>query len=267
MKNRDYDESYALVVKFDNSRVLLAIATRKRWLIKQFNVTIVYLYEKMNRNLYIEQFENFVKNENLVCKLNSNLYELVQSEYFWFKDFSNLLKIFKFIQFKWNETVFFDVSCQLYITLYVDDIKIFRLNEALIFRFENHLKSNYEMSLYNVIWYLEMKLFWTINEVILLIQRKYIRDLLQKHEMKNCVVVFISMMKTNLVKASKNYQCQIVNLKIYQILIESLMHLMIQTRFDIAFVVSKLIQFMNNSINKYWIALKQVLWYLKKRRI
>ena len=42
------------------------------------------------------------------------------------------------------------------------------------------------------------------------------------------------------------------------------MHLMIQTRFDIAFVVLKLIQFMNNSINEHWIILKRVLRYLKK---
>ena len=100
IKDRDYDESYALVVRFNSSRILLAITTRKRWLIKQFDMTIVYLYEKMNRELYIEQLENFVKNENLVCKLNSNLYKLVQSEHLWFKEFNSSLKIFELTQFK-----------------------------------------------------------------------------------------------------------------------------------------------------------------------
>ena len=75
--------------------------------------------------------------------------------------------------------------------------------------------------------------------------------MLQRHEMKDDVIVIISMMKTNLVKASKDYQCQIDNLKIYQVLIKSLMHLMIQTRFDIEFVVSKPTQFMSNSINEH----------------
>ena len=109
-----------------------------------------------------------------------------------------------------------------------------------------------------------MRISRAANEAILLTQRKYIRDLLQRHEMKNCVVVITSMMKTNLVKTSEDHHCQIVDLKIYQVLIKSLMHLMIQTRSDIAFVVSKLAQFMSNSINEHWIALKRVLQYLKK---
>ena len=60
-----------------------------------------------------------------------------------------------------------------------------------------------------------MKISRTTNEVILLTERKYICDLMQKHEMKNCVIVITSVMKINLVKTSKNHQCQIVDLKIY----------------------------------------------------
>ena len=227
MKNKNYDESYVLVVRFDNSRILPAIAARKRWLIKQFDVKIVYLYKKMDRDLYIEQSKNFIEGENLVYKLNSNLYKLIQSGHLWFKKFNSSLKIFELTQFKWNKAVFFDAGCQLYIILYVNDIKIFCLNEASISRLKNHLKNSYEMSTCDVIWYFKMKISRTVNEVILLTQRKCIRDLLQRHEMKNYVVVFISMMKTNLVKTSEDYQCQIDDLKIYQVLIENLMHLMI----------------------------------------
>ena len=61
MKDKKYDKFYAFVVRFDNSRILLIIAIWKKWLIKQFDVIIVYFYEKINRDLYIEQFKNFIK--------------------------------------------------------------------------------------------------------------------------------------------------------------------------------------------------------------
>jgi sulfur relay (sulfurtransferase) DsrF/TusC family protein len=85
------------------------------------------------------------------------------------------------------------------------------------------------------------------DESILLIQIKYIRDLLSNHEMKECFFVSISMIEVKLKKSSLIYVCDQKELKNFQTLLEELMHLMMQTRFDITYVVFRLIQFMINS--------------------
>jgi hypothetical protein len=44
------------------------------------------------------------------------------------------------------------------------------------------------------------------------------------------------------------------------------MHLMIQTRSDLAYSVSRLAQFMSNSTDDHWIALKRILRYLNESK-
>ncbi len=89
------------------------------------------------------------------------------------------------------------------------------------------------------------------NEVILLTQTQYIRDLLVRHDMKECALVVTSMIEIKLKKAFSNYKCLEKQLKGYQILLNELMHLMIQTRLDLAYSISRLAQFMNNSTDDH----------------
>ncbi len=89
------------------------------------------------------------------------------------------------------------------------------------------------------------------NEVILLTQIKYVRDLLVRHDMKKCAFVVTSMTEIKLEKALSNYKCPEKQLKAYQILLNELMHLMIQTRLDLAYSVSRLAQFMSNSTDDH----------------
>ncbi len=89
------------------------------------------------------------------------------------------------------------------------------------------------------------------NEVILLIQIKYVRDLLARHHMKECALVIISMIEIKLKKAFSSYKCFENQLKAYQILLSELMHLMIQIRLDLAYSISRLAQFMSNSTDDH----------------
>jgi hypothetical protein len=54
--------------------------------------------------------------------------------------------------------------------------------------------------------------------------------------------------------------------KQFQILLRELMHLMIQTRLDLAYSISRLAQFMSNSTDDHWTTLKRVLRYLNETR-
>ncbi len=89
------------------------------------------------------------------------------------------------------------------------------------------------------------------NGAILLTQTKYIRDLLARHGMEECALVATSMTEVKLKKAPSSYKCPEKQLKAYQILLSELMHLMIQTRLDLAYSIPRLAQFMSNSTDDH----------------
>jgi hypothetical protein len=89
------------------------------------------------------------------------------------------------------------------------------------------------------------------DDSILLIQAKYIRNLLMRHEMKDCALVSIFMTENKLRKASSGYKCFENQLKQFQILLSELMHLMIQIRLDLIYSISRLAQFMSNSTDDH----------------
>jgi hypothetical protein len=194
IERADYEEKYASVVRSDTSRILLSIATILDWKIRQFDVKLAFLNEVMNRMIYIVQSKEFEREgKDKACLLNLDLYGLMQSAYLWFQEIKIKMLAFDLIQSKHDEALFFDQKRSLYVIVYVNDIKIFVSINQMIDELSDYLKIKYEMiDLRNVKWYLEMKISQS-NDVILLIQIKYIRDLLTRHEMKKCAFVIISM--------------------------------------------------------------------------
>ncbi len=188
----------------------------------------------------------------------------------------------------WRSFVFWSKK-SLYVTVYVNDIKIFVWINQMIDQLSDYLKIEYEITdLRNVKWYLKMKITRLFhktqknqknqnqtdqsddesddksNESILLTQIKYIKNFLTRHEMKKNAFVIISIIEIKLKKAFLDYKCLEKQLKQLQMLLDKLMYLMIQTRLDLAYSTSRLAQFMSNSIDDHWIALKKILRYLNK---
>jgi hypothetical protein len=129
----NYEEKYASVVRFDTSRILLSIAITLDWKIRQFDVKLVFLNEVMNRMIYIVQSKEFEqKNKDKTCLLNLDLWELMQSAYFWFQEIKIKMLVYDLIQPKHDEALFFDQKRSLYVTIYVNDIKIFASTNQMI---------------------------------------------------------------------------------------------------------------------------------------
>ncbi len=172
----------------------------------------------------------------------------------------------------------------------MNDIKVFVSINQMIDELSDYLKIKYEMiDLEDVKWYLRMKITRLSHkthkiqknqknqsqtdqsdcgsdELILLIQIKYIRDLLTRHGMEECAFVVTSMTEIKLKKPFSGYKCSENQLKQFQVLLNELMHLMIQIRSDLAYSVSKLAQFMSNSTDDHWTALKRILRYLNETK-
>ena len=74
----DYDKTFSPVVHFSSIRALLAFAVQNDMLIYQMNVVTAFLNGQLEKEIYMEQQEGYIKsgNENLICKLNKSLYGL-----------------------------------------------------------------------------------------------------------------------------------------------------------------------------------------------
>lgn len=235
-KGRDYTKTMAPVVRSDTTRILLAIASVKKWMIRQFDLETAFLNSIMDRLLYVEQPTGF-EDGDLVCKLNKALYGLVQSAHLWFEDVKSTLLSMGFVQSKHDDALFFNTERETYIT--VDDIKVFAPTHALIDEVKEKLFAKYQMTDEgDVKWYLGMEINRVPDEDLLLTQTKYIQDLLARHGMKDCSKVLTPMTGNKMRRAPNGYTAPPDELNSYQTLLGEVMHLMVQTRPDLAQGVS-----------------------------
>ena len=159
------------------------------------------------------------------------------------------------------------METELYVTIYVDDIKAFAPTDRIIDNLSSFISQKYELTdIGDLKWYLGMEINRLENNSILLTQEKYIHDLLHRHGMEDCKSVTTPMTQVPLIKPSADYQCDKEQLHQYQSLLGELMHLMVQTRPDLAYCVSRLAQFMSNPTEEHWSALKRVLRYVQGTR-
>ena len=269
VEGRDYTESYAPTVRSDTSRILLAISAAKNWHVHQCDIDTAFLYGKMDKQIYTIQPEGFEapSKAKQSCLLNTALYGLVQSANLWFDNFKGKAIDFGLKQSKFDDTLFYHPSKSLYITVYVDDIKIYTPDIDLVHAFKDHIRSNYDMKdLGPAKWYLGMEIHRTDENEMLLTQTKYLDDVLTRHGMEDCNPVLTPMKTDKLKKADDGYECPPKEKKAYQTLLGELMHLMVKTRPDIAYAISRLAEFTSNPTEAHWKALVHVLRYLKGTR-
>ena len=62
-------------------KTIFALTAAEDWNLKQINVKIVFLYDQVQKEIYIEQSYDFAFEQYSfkVCKLNKTLYDLKQS--------------------------------------------------------------------------------------------------------------------------------------------------------------------------------------------
>jgi hypothetical protein len=89
----NYKKTFVSMIKLMNYKIMYVIIVVKNWEIKQMNVKIAFLYDKIHENVFVVQLTRFEQRINQICKLNKALYELKQSSRVWFE---TLIKFFFF---------------------------------------------------------------------------------------------------------------------------------------------------------------------------
>jgi hypothetical protein len=274
----DYQETFAPVVRYSTVRVLMAVAAARNLLLHQMDVDTAFLYGKMpiSNPIYVTVPKGYpipqhLEGKELVARCNKSIYGLKQSPRLWNENLQNTMRKFGFTKSEYDECLFVKRSNgeELYVAIFVDDLIIAGSSLTYINDFKNLLKKEYSMKdIGELKYFLGMEVIRDYTKgTITLSQHKYCMDVLRRFGMLNCnpspipidpkVKLSVSMAPKTPEEIKKSEKFE------YREIIGSCMYLMVSTRPDISFAVSKLAQFLNCHGPSHHTAAIQLLRYLK----
>ncbi|KAF5794743.1 putative RNA-directed DNA polymerase [Helianthus annuus] len=255
----DFEETFALVARFETIRVVLAVAAQRGWSLHQLDVKSAFLNGELEEDIYVEQPEGYELKDSSdkVYKLKKALYRLKQAPraryakidgYFTHNGYHRSL----------NEPTLYvkqtDAHDIIYVCLYVDDIICTSSCEQLICEFKKGMKEVFEMTDMGLLQYflgLEVKQF---KEGVFVSQEKYAMSLLNKFQMKDSKVEAVPMSPNDKFKVDDGEDK--VNETMYRSLVGGLMYLT-HTRPDLAFAVGVLARYMQAPQNNILVRLRK----------
>ena len=260
----DYSETFSPTARMNSIRIIAQISVDKELDLHQMDVKAAYLNAPIDCIIYVDQPEGFViKNENhekLVLKLKKSLYGLKQSGRNWNNILHNYL-IENNFQRSINEPCFyFNAIDNVYLLVWVDDLIISAKTDTL-----THVKQTLEhrfrmKDLGQVSLFLGIEFEHDVKSLCLS-QAKYITKILARFGMLDCkpksIPCEMKMSSTNSCPLDEN------ELKQYKQIVGALIYLMVATRPDISFTVTKLSQYMTCALQSHMTMAKHVLRYLK----
>lgn len=261
----DFNEIFAPVFKLTSFRLILSIGASLDLEIHQMDVNSAFLNGNMDTTIFIRQPKGFVKNPNLVCKLNKSLYGLKQSARLWNECINDYLVEIGFIRCTSDSCIYRKTakSGQIIILgIWVDDIVIIAPSNDIVI-IKQTLQKKFKMSDQGEISYM---LGISIKRdrkkrTIHLNQSRYIESILHKFSMDSCkpvnspADVSMKLMKSNKLSLLEDIP--------YRQAIGTLMYLMVATRPDISYIITKLSQYNTCYDEQHWIAVKRVFRYLQ----
>src|SRR5438034_4943518 len=97
--------------------------------------------------------------ENLVCKLNQELYRLKQSFRIWYDMLTAFLKKIDFTASNWDAGLWYHKDKKIYLMIYIDNIKLIGLDESMLDSICEQITKRFDINkLSKTCHYLEMKM-------------------------------------------------------------------------------------------------------------
>lgn len=104
-------------------------------------MNMIFLYRPLDTHLYITQCQGFKQGQELVYLFNMTFYKLVLSAYLQFGNLKAILEDVGFFWSKHDNAQFYNILCNLYIRVYIDNIKAFCPDNVTILILKTHLQS------------------------------------------------------------------------------------------------------------------------------
>ena len=260
----DFDETFAPTARVTSVRIFCQICISMKLIMEQLDVNNAYLHSNIDRPVYMIQPTGFIKNPNLVCKLNKSLYGLKQSARLWNSTIDKFLKSEGLITSLNDPCVYYKINSTviLYVLIWVDDIIVSGNSCELIGDFKEKLSKRFKVkSMGPLSWFLGIQ-FKISDTVISMNQSMYINNILTRFGMNDCAPKTLPC-DPSIHSILRNKSKPMKDPTLYRELVGSLIYLMYCTRPDITFVVNILSQFMSAPMDIHMNIARGVLKYLK----
>ncbi|UYV70680.1 K02A2.6-like, partial [Cordylochernes scorpioides] len=237
---RDYEETFAPIVKHSTIRAFLAASVYKGMQVIHLDVKTAFLHGDLDKELYMELPEGLhTKQTNKVCKLKKAIYEHCRP-----------------MLFTKNEE-----NHSIYLILYVDDMLLASDSEIIIQNTVKTLEKEFEIkNLGDPTQFIGIEISRNREGELLLSQKSKIQELVERYNLQEAKPTFTPMESgypgiSDVKLLPNNVQ--------YQQLIGSLLYLSVVSRPDIAAPVCILSSRNQNPRNCDWNAAKRIVRYLK----
>ena len=274
----DYEQTFSPVARFESIRYILAHAALMRWHIHSMDVETAFLngdlkeLHEEERELYITQPEGFEErrtaDRHKVYRLKKAIYGLKQASRQWYLKFNQTLKTRGFKRTHSDAGVYVRITNNpqdyIAIILYVDDLLIFGPNLLIILELKKLLQQDFLMKdLGQATSYLGLRINQDhANQIITIDQESYIHDAVKKFQLENAKTARTPLPSSATYVKNPNEATPELRTK-YQSLIGTLLYIMLGSRPDIAYHVTRLSRYNSNPSEHHYNAAIYILKYLK----
>jgi hypothetical protein len=238
VESLDFGETFAPVARLEEIRILLVFVMSKGFKLYQMDMKSAFLNGVIQEEVYVRQppgFENS-KYPDRVYKLSKPLYGLKQASRAWYARLKTFLLEHGYVMGSVDKTLFTlnHGTDFLLIQIYVDDIIFGGSSHTLVSRFQEMMKSEFQMSMMGELtFFLGIQVKQT-NQGTFMHQAKYMKDLMKKFSMAELKHVSTPMSTTTSLDLDENGEP--LDQREYRSIISSLLYLT-ATRLDIKFVM------------------------------
>ncbi|GJR52393.1 putative ribonuclease H-like domain-containing protein [Tanacetum coccineum] len=269
----DYDEVFAHVARIEAIRIFLAFASYMGFIVYQMNVKGVFLYGKIDEEVYVSQPPGFVdpKYSKKVYKVVKALYGLNQAPRAWYATLSTFLLKSGYRKGTSDKTLFIkkDKNDIMLVQVYVDDIIFGSTKRSWCDEFEALMKSRFQMSSMGELTFFLGLQVKQKEDGIFISQDKYVAEILKKFDFAS-VKTASTPIKTHK-PLVKDEEASDVDVHLYRSMIGSLMYLT-AFRPDIMFAVCACSRFQVTLKTSHLNVMKRIFrrlisWQCKKQTI
>ena len=145
----DFNEVYADVARIEIVRLIVGIASMRKWIVSQLDVKSAFLNGPLEEEVYTRQPPGYEKigMEDRVMKLNKALYGLKQAPRAWNKRIDGFLQKQKFLKCTTEHGVYLKdcgVTGVVMLCLYVDDLLVTGDSKQEIDRFKKEMMMSFK---------------------------------------------------------------------------------------------------------------------------
>ena len=267
----DFTEVFAPVVQFTTARMVILWAASKGYHIHQMDIETAFLNGKMDTEVYVAQPKGYeiMDPKEYACRLNKSLYGTRQGARMWYISLHTHLTKRGFKRSKDDYCLYYknEGTNILIILVYVDDIIILASSIESMTKAKKEFEKEFKMKdMGELRYFVGMQINYNRNKREISIHQKgYAEKALITFNMSDCKGTLIPMNNQNdLIPTDEDEKFKDVTL--YRKLIGTLIYAVTCTRPDLAYSVSKLAKYMQNPLQKHFMAAKRVLRYIAKTK-